>query len=300
MRVAAVDIGTNSTRLLIADLLDGELREVTREVVVTRLGQGVDITGVLAEEAIARTIEVLERYGHQMDGSQVAARRAIATSATRDSANAYVFLDGAEAALGVRPEVIDGHEEARLSFAGARIGSELDTAVVIDLGGGSTEFVAGSYRPEYTASVDIGAVRLTERMPDRRPTPPGDISHARGLVADLFAAELALPPCQGVIGVAGTLTALAAVHLRLPVYDRAAVDGSRLTAHDLDDLVQELGALTVDEIAAIPSMDPARAPVILGGAIVAQESLRATGHDHLVVSESDILDGVALSIAAAG
>jgi len=297
MRVGVVDIGTNSTRLLIANVFGGVVKEVSRHVVVTRLGQGVDATGVLAEEAIARTIEVLERYGHEMALAGVGARQAIATSATRDAANAYVFLDGAEAALAVRPEVIDGEEEARLSFSGATIGSNLATSIVIDLGGGSTEFVAGSYRPEYARSVDIGAVRLTERMPDRRPTPPGDISHARSEVANLFAAQLELPPSDGVIGVAGTLTALSAMHLRLAEYDRTAVHQSTLTTQDLEDLTQELGAMTIDEIAAVPSMDPARAPVILAGAIIAHEALAVTGHDEMTISETDILDGVALALA---
>ena len=296
MRVGAVDIGTNSMKLLIADMEEGRLREVTREVRVTRLGHGLDTTGVLAESAIERTIDVLERYGHLMDQADVGRRRAVATSASRDAANAYVFLDGAEAALGVRPEVVAGDNEARLAFAGATLAGRFERTLVIDLGGGSTEFVAGSYRPEYVASVDIGSVRLTDRMPDRRPTPPGDIAHARGDVRRLFA-SLELPEVDGVIGVAGSFTTLSAVKQELAAYDREAVHGSRLTLHDLDELVEMLGALTIDEIAAIPSMDPARAPVVLAGAIVAEEAVLASGHDQITVSETDILEGIALSLA---
>ncbi len=295
MRIAAVDIGTNSMKLLIADVVAEQLVEVAREVQVTRLGHGLDITGVLAETAIERTVDVLERYGHLMDQAEVSGRKAVATSASRDAANAYVFLDAAEAALGVRPEVVEWEEEARLAFAGATLGGEFERTLVIDLGGGSTEFVAGSYRPEYAASIDIGSVRLTDRMPDRRPTPPGDISHARAQIREMFS-SLDLPAVDGVVGVAGTFTALSAVHQGLPSYDKRAVHGSKLSLHDLNELVQRLCALTIHEIASIPSMDPARAPVVLAGAIVAEESLRVTGHDVVTVSETDILEGIALSM----
>lgn len=295
MRVGAVDIGTNTMKLLIADVVDGQLVEVAREVQVTRLGHGVDTTGVLAESAIQRTVEVLERYGHLMNEYGVAERRAVATSASRDAANAYVFLGGAEAALGFRPEVVEGEEEARLAFAGATLGGDFERTLVIDLGGGSTEFVAGSRQAEYLVSVDMGSVRLTDRMPDRRPAPSADVANARTEVRGMFA-TLELPEVDGVVGVAGTFTSLSAVRQQLARYDREAVHGSQLTLHDLDELVQQLCALTIDEIASIPSMDPGRAPVVLAGAIVAEEALCASGHDRLTVSESDIVDGIALSI----
>lgn len=296
MRVGAVDIGTNSMKLLIADRTPQGLSEIAREVRVTRLGHGLDTTGVLAEAAIERTVDVLEEYGHLMNEAGVDERRAVATSASRDAANAYVFLDGAEAALGIRPEVVDGEEEARLAFTGATLATDFPRTLVIDLGGGSTEFVAGAYRPEYAISVDIGSVRLTDRMPDRRPAPVADVAHARDEVQQLFA-SLQLPEVDGVVGVAGTFTTLSAVHQQLSQYDREAVHLSALTMQDLDALVQRLSALTIAEIAAIPSMDPARAPVVLAGAIVAEEALRISGHDRVTVSESDILDGIALSIA---
>ncbi|NND04609.1 MAG: Ppx/GppA family phosphatase [Acidimicrobiia bacterium] len=297
MRIGAVDIGTNSMKLLVADLAHGRLVEVAREVHVTRLGHGLDTTGVLAEAAIERTVDILERFGHLMNQAKVTRRRAVATSASRDAANVHVFLDGAEAALGVRPEVVAGEEEARLAFAGATLASEFERTLVIDLGGGSTEFVAGSSQPEYASSVDIGSVRLTDRMPDRRPTRTNDVSHARAEVRAMFA-ELALPAVDGVIGVAGTYTTLSAVRQELPEYDRQAVHGSQLTLRDLDELVQQLCQLTIREISAIPSMDPRRAPVVVAGAIVAEEALRASGHDVITVSEMDILDGIALSFDA--
>ncbi len=300
MRIAAVDIGTNAVRLLVADSISGRLEDVARRVVITRLGQGVDGTGVLHPEAVERTLSVLRAYGGSMAELAVDRRRAVATSALRDTADAGLFLEAAAEVLGVDPEVIAGAEEARLSFRGAASGrrdpAPDEPILVIDVGGGSTEFVAGIDEPTYSASVDIGSVRLTERHLGASPADPQMVEDAQRHVADLFRSELELPPVGSVIGVAGTVTTLAAAQLDLEVYDRASVDGTVLTGEQLRAMVARLATLTVEQIAAIPSMDPARAPVILGGAIVAEQALVASGRTRLTVSESDILDGIALSI----
>jgi exopolyphosphatase/guanosine-5'-triphosphate,3'-diphosphate pyrophosphatase len=297
MRVAAVDIGTNAVRLLVIDATSAGISELAREVTVTRLGHGVDTTGLLDPEAVERTIRVLAGYGSIMDQLGVSLRRAIATSASRDAANAAEFQQTAAAVLGVRPAVIDGDTEARLSFRGATYREPRDgMTLVIDPGGGSTEFVAGQNTPAYVRSVDIGSVRLTERHLAHQPAVPAEVAAARDQVRALFAAELELPDVNHVVGVAGTFTALAAVHLELDRYSRDAVDGTMLTRHDLGVLTGRLAAMSLEGIIAIPSMDPKRAPVMLGGAVVAEEALAVSGLDSVTVSESDILDGVALSL----
>lgn len=297
MRVAAIDIGTNTVRLLVIDATPDGITELAKEVTVTRLGHGVDSTGLLDADAVARTIEVLGRYGLIMDDLGVTVRRAIATSASRDANNAAEFQRAAESVLGVRPEVIDGGTEAHLSFRGAtHNGSHAGVTLVIDPGGGSTEFVAGSAAPTYAHSVDIGSVRLTERYLGQHPADPVSVAAARDHVRDLFAAELDLPPVDRLVGVAGTFCSLAAMHLELDSYSRDAVDGTVMCRHDFARLTDRLAAMSLEEIVAVPSMDPQRAPVMLGGAIVAEESLIAAGHHAVTVSESDILNGVALSL----
>lgn len=297
MRVAAVDIGTNTVRLLVIDATSAGISELAREVTVTGLGHGVDTTGLLDPEAVGRTIAVLAGYGSMMDQLGVTVRRAIATSASRDAANAAEFQEAAAAVLGARPTVIDGATEARLSFRGATYREPRNgMTLVIDPGGGSTEFVAGRDTPAYVRSVDIGSVRLTERHLGDQPAGPAAVAAARDHVRGLFAAELELPEVDHVMGVAGTFTALAAMHLQLDRYSRDAVDGTMLTRHDLGVLTGRLAALSLEGIIAIPSMDPRRAPVMLGGAVVAEEALAVSGHDSFTVSESDILDCVALSL----
>jgi exopolyphosphatase/guanosine-5'-triphosphate,3'-diphosphate pyrophosphatase len=300
VRIAAVDIGTNTVRLLVADQIAGRLEDVARHVVITRLGQGVDGTGLLNPAAVERTLGVLREYGAVMDDLGVSHRRAVATSAARDAADAGGFLDTAAAVLGARPEIIDGAEEARLSFHGATLGiSESvgnEPILVIDIGGGSTEFVVGIEEPAYAVSVDIGSVRLTERHLGSNPPTTEAVASAQAHVVALFQSELELPQVGRVIGVAGTYTTLAAAQLDLAAYDRTVVDGTVLTDSDLRTMVEWLATLTVDQIAEIPSMDPGRAPVILGGAIIAELALATSGQTRLTVSESDILDGIALSI----
>lgn len=288
MRVGAVDIGTNSVRLLITD----GMKELEREVVVTGLGQGVDATGRLSEGAMDRTVEALSRYGELMTAHDVEKRRAIATSACRDAANRDEFFDPAESALGVRPDLISGEEEASLAFSGAVMGlGSAKSLLVSDIGGGSTEFV----NSDGLISVDIGSIRLTDRQLPNRPPSGEKLEAARASVRELFT-EIGSMPAAELVGVAGTWTSLAAIALDLDEYDRARVHESRISAEAVGDLVSRLARLTVDETAAIPSLDPRRAPVILAGAVIADAVLGVFGFDEVVVSENDTLDAVALGL----
>lgn len=288
---AAVDIGTNTVRLLIVDDEGAEQVRLTR---VTGLGKGTDASGRLAPDAIARTVGVLARYGDAMRSAGVRAARAVATSATRDAENRDEFLDAAEQALGIRPETITGIEEARLAFAGATAGmSGPGPFLVVDVGGGSTEFVWERDGTVDAVSVDIGSVRLTDRLLPERPASFDAVERAMRHVEALIVAGVGEVPAFGtVIGVAGTWTSLAAISLGLPAYDRDAVHRSRLARIDVDRLVERLASMTVEETAAIPSLDPARAPVILAGAVVAREAMRFLGATEVLVSEHDLLDGV--------
>lgn len=299
MRVGAIDVGTNSTRLLVAEFPDeGPLRWLEHRVVITRLGQGVDADGRFHPDAVARTLDALLGHREAMDRWAVERFRAVATSATRDAADRETFLSAAGEVLAGPLEVISGEEEARLSFRGVVSSMDATTPVlVIDPGGGSTEFVLGDTDPVWVRSVDIGSVRLTERQLAQRPAAVGDLLAASAAVEELFAA---LDPPEApatVVGVGGTFTSLAAIHLDLPTYERLEVHGCRLEAVDLAELVGRLSRLSVDETRAIPSLDPGRADVILSGAVIAEAALRAVGAGHGVVSEADILDGIAWDIA---
>jgi exopolyphosphatase/guanosine-5'-triphosphate,3'-diphosphate pyrophosphatase len=299
MRVAAVDIGTNTVRLLVADRDESlaRLAWVRRAATVTRLGRGVDAKRSLHPEAVARTLAALEDYRGIIAEERVTAAAAVATSAVRDVVDAGPFLDVAGAALGVRPRLISGEEEARLSFLG--VGSGLGahgSLLVVDPGGGSTEFVMGDSEPSYAVSVDVGSVRLTERHLPAHPAAPGDVA-AAGAEVDrvLEAVELPARPAK-VVGVGGTFTSLAAILLDLPEYDPARVHGASFDTVALAAAVEQLAGMTVSETAAIPSLDPARAPVLLGGAIIVARALAHVRAAEVVVSEADILDGVALEM----
>ena len=301
MRVAAGDIGTNSTRLLIAEVAGGRVIPRQRRVVVTGLGIGVDRTGCLAEEAVDRTLEVLAVFGETARAAGVAALRMVATAAVRAAVgNRETFLDRAEAALGVRPEVISGPEEAVLSFEGATGGIAGPAPyLVIDVGGGSTEFVFGSASPDSVDSIDLGSRRMTERYLPALPCSSAQLAAARRAAAEAFAG-VALPGVPGtVVGVGGTYTALGAIALGLAVYDPARVHGSVVSLPALDALADRLARMTLEEMAALPSLDPARAPVLLGGAVVSAEALRRSGRGEVVVSEADLLDGIARRLAEA-
>lgn len=298
MRVGAVDIGTNSMRMLIADVSEHGVEWLDRRTTVTGLGRGVDATGALGSEAVARTIDVLAGYGAALDRAGVGVRRAVATSATRDAANREEFLDKAEPAIGYRPDVISGEEEAALAFAGATREVAGDPPyVVIDIGGGSTEFVFGVDDPSYRVSIDIGSVRLTDRLLPDRPAQPDQLAAAEDHVAELLETVF-LPSSPGVVvGVAGTFTSLSAISQDLPAYDPGRVHGSVLTVTRLSELTLYLSLLSVEDTAEIPSLDPARAPVILAGAVIAEKAVRRSGAFEIVVSEHDLLDGVALQLA---
>ena len=293
MRVAAVDIGTNTTRLLIAEFEGGQIRDIQRIATVTALGRGVDQTGRLAEDAIARTLPVLARYGEVVAAADVANCRAVATSASRDAENREGFFNAAEAVLGFRPELISGTDEASLSFAGATADVERPAeTVVIDCGGGSTEFVAS----DAGVSVDIGSVRLSERCLPDHPTTSAQLDAARTEAARVIAAR-DLPDRSTALGVAGTWTSLAAINLDLGTYDADVVEETVLMLDDVRRIVNWLAGLTLEEKQAIPSLDPKRALVILGGAIVAEASLLALALDRVKVTEHDILDGICFELA---
>ncbi|MEV0359145.1 Ppx/GppA phosphatase family protein [Nocardia sp. NPDC050697] len=312
-RVAAVDCGTNSIRLLIADVQpDGTLADVHREMRIVRLGQGVDATGAFAPEAIERTRVALADYAAAMREAKVDRVRMVATSATRDASNREEFFGMARELLGTvvpgaEAEVITGDEEARLSFAGAigELAADEAPYVVVDLGGGSTELVFGDADGVRAAfSADIGCVRITERaMPGNPPTDEqvdAATEFARERLADAFAA-VPVEQARTWVGVAGTMTTIAAVALELPEYDASKVHLSRLSLDQVYAVADRLTSLDHDQRAALGPVHPGRVDVIGGGAVIvralADELSRRAGITELVVSEHDILDGIALSIA---
>lgn len=311
-RVAAVDCGTNSIRLLIADAdPDGHLTDVRREMRIVRLGQGVDATGELNPEAIERTRAALHDYVDMMLEAEVAAVRMVATSATRDARNRDDFFAMTATELGrvvegARAEVITGDEEARLSFAGAvgELSSAEGPFVVVDLGGGSTEVVLGDGTGVHAAySADIGCVRITERCLHSNPPTPEEVAAARFFASQRLAQAFGVVPIERAhtwVGVAGTMTTLAAVALELPEYDSERVHLTRMSLEDLRAVCHRLIGMNHDERAALGPMHPGRVDVIGGGAVIAEvladELARRAGIGELIVSEHDILDGIALSI----
>jgi exopolyphosphatase/guanosine-5'-triphosphate,3'-diphosphate pyrophosphatase len=310
-RVGAIDCGTNSIRLLIADQVDGRLRDVHREMRIVRLGQGVDATGQFAPEALVRTKAALVDYAELLRNFEVPEVRMVATSAARDVANREEFFGMTAEVLGaVVPgavaEVITGTEEAALSFHGAV--DELDSAaapfVVVDLGGGSTEVVVGSREVDASFSADIGCVRLTERCLHSDPPTATEIAAAREVVREGLGQALRVVPVEGArtwVGVAGTMTTLSALAQKMTTYDSDAIHLSRVGFADLLPVCEELIAMTRAQRAALGPMHEGRVDVIGGGAIIVEELADALGSragiDELVVSEHDILDGIALSIA---
>jgi exopolyphosphatase/guanosine-5'-triphosphate,3'-diphosphate pyrophosphatase len=310
-RVAAIDIGTNSTRLLVAERgADGALVTVERLMRITRLGQGVDKTKALAAEAIDRTVAVLAEYRTVMDDLGVPAGRVrmTATSASRDATNRDVFFDAAEAAVGARPELLSGDDEAALSFAGATadVDPALGPFLVFDLGGGSTEFVIGTTGPEGAIdgqiSLDVGCVRLTERFLTTDPPAPEDltaaISYTDAWLEDVQRAFAGLDAVQTVIGLAGTVSTVAAVEQGLATYDRDAIHHFRLTKEAAEDVFRTLATEPRADRIHNPGLEEARADVIVGGCCALVAILRRLAIDEIVCSEADILDGLALSLLA--
>jgi len=272
--MAAVDIGTNSMRLLIVRQIGDETVELGRWERVTGLGTGVDQGGTFSEEAMDRTLLALAEFGGRMNKAEVRRRRAVATSAARDAANRDQFFDRAEIALGVRPELISGEAEAQLAFAGASAG-RAGPLLVIDIGGGSTEFVTASGGTSY----DIGSVRLTDRLLNERPAGSTQVTEARRMVVESFAEVTSFAGV--VLGVAGTWTSLAAME---------GVDV--LTLATVSAWVARLSGMSFEETASVPGLDPARARVILAGAIVAEGAMIATSAGSVEVSRRDLLDGI--------
>jgi exopolyphosphatase/guanosine-5'-triphosphate,3'-diphosphate pyrophosphatase len=306
--VAGVDCGTNSIRLLVADAEPGagRLTDVVREMRIVRLGQDVDRTGRLAPEALERTRLALAGYTATIGRLGAERVRLVATSATRDAANRDEFAAMVRATLGIDPEVVTGDEEARLSFAGA-VGTlpELAGPVLLaDIGGGSTELVVGT--PDAPGglrarSADVGSVRMTERHLHDDPPTAGQVA---AVVADVRAAleraghTVPLHEAGVLVGVAGTVTTLAAIALGLPRYDSQAIHGSRLTAGQVAELTDRLAHLDREQRAAIPVIHPGRVDVITGGALILRTLIEVAGVDDMIVSEHDILDGIALSLSS--
>lgn len=295
--IAAIDCGTNTIKLLIGDLPEVAVREAR----MVRLGEGVDRTGRLGDEALARTFAAIEEYAELVAAHDVSRVRFCATSATRDAANAQEFSDGVLARLGVRPEVLSGEEEAALAFAGAvrnLAARPEEPVLVVDIGGGSTELVLGGTAPTSAHSMDIGSVRLHERHLHADPPTAAQVA---ACVADIDAALDASPvpiaEAATVVGVAGTVTTVAAGVLDLPAYAREAIDQQVLTVDAVHDLVDRLVAMPVSERLALGYMHPGRADVIDAGALILSRVVRRAGVTTVLVSESDILDGIAWSIS---
>ena len=301
MRVAAIDCGTNSIRLLIADVEGGRLTDVARVMRVVRLGEGVDVNGTLSPAALERTWEAVADYADQVRAAGAQRVRMVATSASRDADNSDVFVEGVVDRLGVVPEVISGDEEAALSFAGAV--SVLDVAgrvAVVDIGGGSTEFVVGDDEVGASVSENVGCVRMTERHLRSDPPTADEIAAA---TVDIDAAVLHARQATGfdtadrIVGLAGSVTTVAALAMGLPEYDSARIHASRISAAQVHQVTLRMLAATRAERAAEPVMHPGRVDVIGGGALVLDRILTLGGFDEVIVSEHDILDGIALNLA---
>ncbi|MFD6246327.1 Ppx/GppA phosphatase family protein [Streptomyces roseolus] len=302
-RVAGIDCGTNSIRLLVADVHPetGALVELDRRMTIVRLGQGVDKTGRLAPEALERTFAACREYAEVIRELGAERIRFVATSASRDAENRQDFVDGVVAILGVEPEVISGDQEAAFSFTGAT-GSLPgdDRRLVVDIGGGSTEFVVGTREVEAARSVDIGCVRLTERHVRHDPVTAEEAEAIRADVRaalDLAAATVPIDSAATLVGLAGSVTTVAALALGLPEYDSAKIHHSRISAEQVAGITARLLASTHEERAAIATVHPGRVDVIVAGALVLQEVVERVGAAEVVVSEHDILDGIALSVA---
>jgi exopolyphosphatase/guanosine-5'-triphosphate,3'-diphosphate pyrophosphatase len=303
-RVAAVDCGTNSIRLLVADVdpAAGTLADVERRMEIVRLGQGVDRTGRIAPEALARTLDATRRYAAVCEATGVEAIRFVATSASRDAENRGEFVAGVRGLLGVEPEVVAGEEEARLSFAGATRelrGQHEAPFLVVDLGGGSTEFVLGDAAPEAALSVDVGCVRLTERHLHTDPPAPAELAAALADVdaaLDRVAGVVPLERARTLVGLAGTVTTVTAHALGLPRYDPAAIHRSVLPAGEVRAACASLLAMSRDERAALPFMHPGRVDVIGAGALLWGRIVERAGLPAAMASEHDILDGIAWSL----
>jgi exopolyphosphatase / guanosine-5'-triphosphate,3'-diphosphate pyrophosphatase len=300
--VASIDIGTNSTRVLVARPVDGKLDILDRRNTITRLGQNVGATGRLADEAVERTLACLRDYRAILDELGVDRLRVAATSASRDAANRDEFFDAVEEVVGVRPELLSGDDEGRLSFIGAT--GDLDPALgpflIVDIGGGSTEFILGTDHVEGVLSVDVGCVRLTEKFLDHDPPLPEEltacISFADAYLDDVIREVPGSAEARTLVGLAGTITTVAAVEIGLATYDREAIHHFVLTREAAEDVFRTLATESRADRIHNPGLEEARADVIVGGCCVLVALFRRFGFDEMIVSEADILDGLALSL----
>jgi exopolyphosphatase/guanosine-5'-triphosphate,3'-diphosphate pyrophosphatase len=302
MRVAAIDCGTNSIRLLIADIEGNNFREVIRTMEIVRLGQGVDQTGQFHPDAIARTLAAVDLFAAEIAKRGVQKIRFCATSATRDATNRYLFVDGVRERLGIELEVISGEEEAALSFAGAiqELPQSDGPFLVVDIGGGSTEFVFGTKEVEAAKSVNIGCVRMSERHFTNDPATPEQVEAARKDIQGAIATAASLVPitdAKTLIAVAGTATTVAAAALELTEYDRYAIHLSRISTDQVHNASQMFLTKNREDRLKLGYMHPGRVDVIPAGGLILSEIMKATGASEFVASESDILDGIARSLA---
>jgi exopolyphosphatase / guanosine-5'-triphosphate,3'-diphosphate pyrophosphatase len=302
MRVAALDLGTNTTRLLVADVHDGSVQQVVRRTRITRLGEGVDARRRLLPLPITRVRNSLADFRRELEGLGAERALAVATSAIRDAENGEAFLGEVEWSYGFKTRLLSGEDEALLTLRGVASGQKLDgRALVIDIGGGSTELIAGS--PDsvsFRISTDLGSVRLTERYLRGDPPGEGELSMCAAAIRSLLAERVPDEARTGVdaaIGVAGTITSLAALDLGLVEYDPDRVHGHRLTHDAVHAQLTRLAAIPLAERRQVPGLEPERAPVIVAGAMILRETMRYFGLDEVEVSERDLLDGAALEAA---
>jgi exopolyphosphatase / guanosine-5'-triphosphate,3'-diphosphate pyrophosphatase len=304
VRIAVVDLGTNTTRLLVADVVDGRVEEVIRRNTVTRLGEKVDSGGELIEPAMQRVFEAVAGYREAIDELQAERTVAVATSAVRDASNGDYFQDQLRERFDIEARIISGDEEARLTFAGATSerSPDGDPLLVLDIGGGSTEFVVGipGEEPGFHVSTQAGSVRQTERHIDSDPPDPAEVEELAADVRGIIEAQVPADVRSGVrdgVAVAGTPTSLAAIDQRLDPYDSAKVHGYRLELEACEQILGMLAALPEPERRKVIGLHPDRAPTIVAGAVILVESMRAFGLDSIEVGEHDILYGMALSAA---
>jgi exopolyphosphatase/guanosine-5'-triphosphate,3'-diphosphate pyrophosphatase len=301
MRVAAIDCGTNSIRLLIADVDGANFREIVRDMEIVRLGQGVDKTGQFHPDAIARTLAAVDKFALAIAAKGVQKIRFCATSATRDATNRDLFINGVKERLGIEPEVIPGEVEAALSFQGATkdFNKAQGPFLVVDIGGGSTEFVFGTEKVDFAKSVNIGCVRMSERHFTGGDADPGQIAAAIEDIDEAIAQAAKIVPikdAQTLIAVAGTATTVAAAALELATYDRYAIHLSRISAEKVHVVSKRFLSMKREDREALGYMHPGRVDVIGAGSLVLSRIMLATAATEFVASESDILDGMAWSL----
>jgi exopolyphosphatase/guanosine-5'-triphosphate,3'-diphosphate pyrophosphatase len=296
VRVGAVDLGTNSTRLLVADIEDGHIIEVVRRLAITRLGEGVDEHHELLPAPIARVHAVLDEYARE--AAELGAERvlAVATSAVRDASNGPAFLSALRSRYGWVTRLLDGEEEAATTFRGVTSDRSLDAdTLIVDIGGGSTELLVGGLAGvSFATSLQAGCVRLTERFLTTDPPTAGELE-AAGEYARTLLPALAV---ESAIGVAGTITTVAAIDLGLSEYDPARIHGHRISRSAADRVLTDLSVLPLAKRERVPGLEPARAPVIVGGLVVLREVMARYDLEEIVASERDILHGTALAAAA--